>query len=107
MTPRTYNYKAHAKGDTIRAKSIAIVISTGATIASASMTINDKAGNAVYSQPLTVTPTLITIQAVAGTETITWPIGMLYYDIRFVRSDGIIRRYLKGNIPILEIQTES
>lgn len=99
-----YNFSPVAQGDTVREKQFVFTMPSGVTITGASVRFRDKDGTIIYTEdPMTVTGGLtVTLSEIPDTTTDSWETGDLEYDIKITRSDGIVRHYLSGILPIVE-----
>jgi len=106
MTPATYNYPTHVRGDTIRQRTFTVSLNgSPATISSARMNIRQSNGKLVRSVSLGIASNVVTQQEI--TDTSDFPVGTLYHDIEITLGSGIIRTYIQGTLVILKDHTFS
>jgi hypothetical protein len=103
MKRQAYNFKPVVRGNTLDGRTFTVTFSPIAkTISSATMKIKDKSGTILHQPTLTVLDNVITMPDVSDTVTATWPAGTLSYDIDCVMSDGKVKSYIYGSIPVIQ-----
>jgi len=102
MEPAIYNYGITVRGDTIALRTVTIVIDDiAANISSTRMMIRKEDQTLVTTLTPTISSNTVTIPAIAGSTTATFPIGTLKYDLEVTLSGGDVRTYIQGDIPIV------
>lgn len=101
-TPATYNFCDTVRGDTIRGRDFTITIDASpANITASKLYFRRQNNDLVFAATTSEAGGVVTMAAVPGSETASWPVETIKYDLEVTLSGGLVRTYVAGTIKIL------